>query len=1045
MKKIILFFLLLFSFGLTKAQDKVDFLRTKVDGNRNIVDARLRASYSLNIPRATAWTLNGAKDSIGYVMYNTTLQRFGVYHGSGVWKAYATIDEVNTLIDGKVDTVSGKGLSTEDYTTTEKSKLAGIAAGAEVNVNPDWNATSGDAQILNKPVVVSSELDPVFLAQKGVNNGVATLNSSGKVPNAQIPSLALVDTYVAASQAAMLALSTAEQGDVAIRTDLSKTFILIDANYSTLASWKELLSPIIPAETDPVWGASASAGISPTNISNWNSAYGWGNHAGLYVGLTGNQTVSGDKTFAGNSMFYYGLSFATGGSSPTATIGGSTSIQALTLSRLFISKVSNNGGAIFDLSGISGTNIRTFSLPDASGTLALTSDLSNYVDLTSNQTISGTKTFTGIITGQSITSTGGTFRSSSNGSATEVSAYNTGTGDAVSTLYRTNNTLGYLANWYANATGGLWSIGVKNNTSKLSIYNQTVGRGVPFSGSNALEIDSLNKITLSGQLQLASTITNGTYTYTLPSATGTLALTSALSSYLLLTGGTLSGTLNGTYGSFSGTTGSVLTGYALGTGTGVRGYVVGTGFGVSGSATGDGIGGSFTASGTQAGLVAVNSLGTGAGAPAAVLQSYLGNPVDLYGQNSGGGSARVAYFSNTGGLFINGGNESHNLNLDLTTTTTGHKQGLVFSNGSINRSAIKQEIMNYGSSLFDLAFLNGPALEERMRIASSGNIGIGNTAPDFKLDVTGGSVGTRLQVSAGINLTLEKASGPYLLFTTSGTERAAINANTSGDLMFTTNGSGSTKLTLAASGVATFSAGITVQSSINNGTSWVSADGFRKLVANTVMTFNNSAGNTEAFLSGAGFFKASNYGTYVGITGTYHELVSNAAGSNVAQFTNSHASNPYGVYVGLNGGTINNATNYFYAGGDASTTRFVVYSNGGIANYSANNINLSDERAKKDIAKAGSFWSVIKAIEFDKYQYKDQKDGRNLLGVMAQQVEKIYPGWVNNAASFGKASDGTNLKSVYEQQLQYGVNIVVQEAMKRIEALEAEVKNLKSK
>lgn len=40
-----------------------------------------------------------------------------------------------------------------NYTTTEKSKLAGIAAGAEVNVNADWNAVSGDAQILNKPTI----------------------------------------------------------------------------------------------------------------------------------------------------------------------------------------------------------------------------------------------------------------------------------------------------------------------------------------------------------------------------------------------------------------------------------------------------------------------------------------------------------------------------------------------------------------------------------------------------------------------------------------------------------------------------------------------------------------------------------------------------------------------------------------------------------------------------------------------------------------------------------------------------------------------------
>ncbi len=37
------------------------------------------------------------------------------------------------------------------YPPADATKLAGIEAGAEVNVNADWNATSGDAQILNKP------------------------------------------------------------------------------------------------------------------------------------------------------------------------------------------------------------------------------------------------------------------------------------------------------------------------------------------------------------------------------------------------------------------------------------------------------------------------------------------------------------------------------------------------------------------------------------------------------------------------------------------------------------------------------------------------------------------------------------------------------------------------------------------------------------------------------------------------------------------------------------------------------------------------------
>ena len=44
------------------------------------------------------------------------------------------ISKIKTALSGKVDVVSGKGLSTNDYTTAEKQKLSGIASGAQVNV-----------------------------------------------------------------------------------------------------------------------------------------------------------------------------------------------------------------------------------------------------------------------------------------------------------------------------------------------------------------------------------------------------------------------------------------------------------------------------------------------------------------------------------------------------------------------------------------------------------------------------------------------------------------------------------------------------------------------------------------------------------------------------------------------------------------------------------------------------------------------------------------------------------------------------------------------
>lgn len=56
-------------------------------------------------------------------------------------------DALNSAIGNKVDKVSGKGLSTNDYTTTEKNKLSGIASGAEVNQNAFSNIAVGSTTV----------------------------------------------------------------------------------------------------------------------------------------------------------------------------------------------------------------------------------------------------------------------------------------------------------------------------------------------------------------------------------------------------------------------------------------------------------------------------------------------------------------------------------------------------------------------------------------------------------------------------------------------------------------------------------------------------------------------------------------------------------------------------------------------------------------------------------------------------------------------------------------------------------------------------------
>lgn len=75
-----------------------------------------------------------------------------------------------------------------NYTNAEKSKLSGIASGAEVNVNADWNAVSGDAQIINKPTNVSA-----------FNNDVGYLTQhqdiSGKANIADLATVATSGSY----------------------------------------------------------------------------------------------------------------------------------------------------------------------------------------------------------------------------------------------------------------------------------------------------------------------------------------------------------------------------------------------------------------------------------------------------------------------------------------------------------------------------------------------------------------------------------------------------------------------------------------------------------------------------------------------------------------------------------------------------------------------------------------------------------------------------------------------------------------------------------
>lgn len=71
------------------------------------------------------------------------------------WTEYRFDVAFTSAIAGTTSDDIADGTSTVIMTTAERTKLSGIAAGAEVNVNADWNAVIGDAQILNKPTLAT--------------------------------------------------------------------------------------------------------------------------------------------------------------------------------------------------------------------------------------------------------------------------------------------------------------------------------------------------------------------------------------------------------------------------------------------------------------------------------------------------------------------------------------------------------------------------------------------------------------------------------------------------------------------------------------------------------------------------------------------------------------------------------------------------------------------------------------------------------------------------------------------------------------------------
>jgi hypothetical protein len=140
----------------------------------------------------------------------------------------------------------------------------------------------------------------------------------------------------------------------------------------------------------------------------------------------------------------------------------------------------------------------------------------------------------------------------------------------------------------------------------------------------------------------------------------------------------------------------------------------------------------------------------------------------------------------------------------------------------------------------------------------------------------------------------------------------------------------------------------------------------------------------------------------------------------------------------------NTGSNFYEAISSGFVMRFSVRSNGGIANFSGNNVNLSDRREKTNFAPAKSYLNTICAIPVQTFNYIDQNNEEDpglTLGVVAQDVQEVAPELVMES-NWGTADEPKMRLSVYQTDLQYALMKCIQEQQAIIESLKTRIEAL---
>lgn len=236
-----------------------------------------------------------------------TLDEGKLYIGNGTDKILINkdfpknIESADKLATARLISISGDGTGSANFDGSQNTVITltlantGVAQGTYTKVTVDSKGRITQATNLTASDIPNLTLSKITDAGTAASKNVGTasgnipvLDSQGKLDTSVIPAIAISDTFVISTEEEMLGL-TAQIGDIAIRTDLNKSFILKGSTPSIMSNWQELLTPVSPVQsvagkTGTVTLTSSDVGLG--NVTNESKATMFNNAA-----LTGTPTA----------------------------------------------------------------------------------------------------------------------------------------------------------------------------------------------------------------------------------------------------------------------------------------------------------------------------------------------------------------------------------------------------------------------------------------------------------------------------------------------------------------------------------------------------------------------------------------------------------------------------------------------------------------------------------------------------------------------------------------------------------------------------------